>query len=188
MMPVTHHDAADLSAMDELVNNSDSGNAQSTHKSPGDYAVRSRSTSSDGFSHYTGPIECPIKVLNGSEAAESPGIRPMTIHAQSTGFDLPEFSKLFASELTNDEVEQGFKWMNGPNPKYLGFVPGRRDNRKYLNVLPVVGAQPESSIGCYLPVSMTQRWVVLVFVLMLALFGTGVALYLRNSSIGSTMP
>lgn len=186
VLPVVPRAGVDVNNLAKLGGKLDVGITHSPFRNRANIAVASRSASSDGLSYEMGPTEILDEVLGSSEVTESPDKGPATVRAQTAALEWQQLNKPFTSELTDDEIEQGFKWLSRPNPKYLGFVPGRRDNRKYLNVLPLVSAQPESKIDCYLPVSTAQRWAMVVFVLMLALMGIGAALYLRNATLAST--
>lgn len=186
VVPVKLRSNVGTSTIVELGGKSDVGTTQNSSKSHGKIAVANRPASPGGLSHEMGPIESLNEVLGSSEVTEPPNKRSTKDHAQVASFEWHDVNKLFASELTSDEMEQGFKRLNRPNLRYLGFVPGRRDNRKYLNVLPLVTAQPGNNVACHLPVSTAQRWAMVVFVLMLALMGVGIAFYLRNVTLASS--
>lgn len=85
------------------------------------------------------------------------------------------------SGLTERERRQCYRLLDRPDIRYLGFVPSRHDKRPYLNAVAVVGKIPEGSTE-YLsyPVSSTQIWTYIIFILFVAIVGAASFFYIRN--------
>lgn len=161
----------------------DSRSTPSPEKSTGEIG-RASSGSSDGVHAEIRPFDFSPH-LSGDSSSEPDEKRRLSVHAQNIALGWHEWNLLFSAELTEEEKENGFKWLSRPNPKYLGFVPGENDKRRYLNVVPLVHAEPDLSFLCYLPVSWTQRWAVMIFALVSALFAAGVIFYFHQVTVGS---
>lgn len=79
------------------------------------------------------------------------------------------------------EAIRKFRLLERPDAKYLGFTPSRDDKRPYLNAIPIVGRIPEGEYATFVyPVSSGQIWSWIVFLVFIAMVGTGSYFYIRN--------
>lgn len=162
---------------------SDGAATESPKKSSG--RIVSGSSSSDGIplGMEMGPFGFPVQILDTDTGTDSQDEGALALHAQRIALGWHEWNLLFSTELTKEELDQGFKWLSQPNPRYLGFVPSKKDKRKFLNAQALVWSKPENSLFCYLPVSTSQRWSIVLFVGIFALVALGVVFYFRQISL-----
>lgn len=83
--------------------------------------------------------------------------------------------------LSDEDRRRGYRLLDRPDVRYLGFVPSRNDKRPYLNAVAVVGKVPDENIfGFNSPVSSTQVWTYIIFILLIAIAGAASYFYIRN--------
>ena len=117
----------------------------------------------------------------GSDAGtEPPTERQRQQQARRVAAHCARLDPVFAARVTDREKEDGFRRLRAPDVRYLGFVPGERKGLPYLNVLPLVCAEPRTDFAMHCPVSWAERTKVAAFVLAFAAFGAGMALFLRH--------
>lgn len=85
------------------------------------------------------------------------------------------------SGLTEEERRRRFRLLDRADVRYLGFVPSRNDKRPYLNAVPLVGKIPDGQATLFsFPVSSTQVWTYIIFILFIAIAGAASFFYIRN--------
>lgn len=83
--------------------------------------------------------------------------------------------------LPEEVARRGYRLLDRPDVRYLGFVPSRNDKRPYLNAVAVVGKIPDGQIVSFAyPVSSMQVWTWIIFGLLLALAAAGSYFYIKN--------
>lgn len=168
-----------------IASTSDSDVSQTPEKS--NSQIPASSETSSGEAEY-GVLRFPMEYprVSDSDATVSPDESQAAMQTQRIALEWNQLNKLFAMGVTEEEKTQGFRWLPAPNPRYLGFVPGKNDKRKYLNVLPLVDAKPEHDFAVHLPIATGQRIGVFVFFLVFTFLAAGVCFYFRSMEQGSS--
>lgn len=105
-------------------------------------------------------------------------------YEQTVAVNIVAKGRFFTNAPTKEERQRGFRLSKYPDPRYLGFVPSSHDRRKYITAMPLAEATPPACTGCYLPVSTSQRIVLFLFILILALLAAGGAYFFRALLVG----
>lgn len=108
----------------------------------------------------------------------------ISTYEQTVAVNVVAKGRFFTNAPTKEERQRGFRLSKYPDPRYLGFVPSSHDRRKYITAMPLAEATPPTCTGCYLPISTSQRLVLFLFILILALLAAGGAYFFRGLLVG----
>lgn len=160
-----------------IVRTSGSEVTQTPEKSDGHIPASSES-SLDEIEY--GALGFPVELVSDSEQTVSPDKSQAAMQTQRIVLEWKQLNKPFAMGVTEEEKAQGFRWLSAPNPRYLGFVPRKKDKRKYLNVLPLVDAKPKNDFVFHMPIASGQRCGMFLFFMLFAAIAGGVVFFLRS--------
>lgn len=178
-------EASVSTADSRIVSTLDSDITQTPEKSDRQIPA-SNGSSSDEIEY--GALGFPTEPVSDSEVTVSPDESQTAMQTQRIALEWNQLNKLFAMGVTEEERAQGFRWLSAPNARYLGFVPRKKDKRKYLNALPLIDAdaKPTNDFDFHLPISTEQRCGMFVFFLVFAAIAVGVVFYLRSVEQAAT--